>query len=111
MFLRRIMSKSALSLKCSNDDLRSFVEDFIEQSDFYFTFNSLCLYIVSLANQKDLFVKESNVEYSEIELNGIDIKRINLIIWDKIWDRKIIIDFSKDKYQSSNDYRFMKMDK
>jgi hypothetical protein len=105
------MSKSALSLKCSNDDLRSFVEDFIEQSDFYFTFNSLCLYIVSLANQKDLFVKESNVEYSEIELNGIDIKRINLIIWDKIWDRKIIIDFSKDKYQSSNDYRFMKMDK
>ncbi len=105
-----IMSKSALPLKCSDDELRSIVEDFIEQSDFDFIFNSLCCYIIDLAKQKDLFDKEPNTKYNEIELVGTDIKRINLIIWDMIWSRKIIIDFSKDKYTGNNDYKFIKLD-
>lgn len=110
MNTKTIMSKGTLPLKCNDNDLRSLVEDFIEKSDFDFTFNSMCQYIVGLAKQKNLFDKETNVEYGEIELNGIDLKRINLLIWDMIWDRKIIIDFSKDSYQDINDYRFMKMD-
>lgn len=110
MYSRRTYSKVALPLNCNDDDLRSIVEGFIEQSDFDFTFNSLINYIIRHANQNDLFDKDTNVKYAEIVLNGIDVKRINLLIWDMICDRKIIIDFFKEKDPGNNDCRFIKMD-
>lgn|SRR5690554_3087073 len=110
MYSRRTMSRGDLPLKCNDDELRLIVEKYIEQSDYDFTFNGLIHYIKQKAMQMDLFEKEDNVEYIVIELNRIDIKRINLLIWDMIWDRKIIIDFSKDKAPGYDDCRFMKVD-
>lgn len=101
---------SHLELKCNQELLKKFVDEYIDSVDYPFTFKLLCSHIKLIAEQKDLFIKEPNTEYSNIELGSKTLYDINLIINDYILDRKLMIYFSSECQRPNNEVNFIKIE-
>ena len=65
---------------------------------------------VTVEKKEGKLKKEANTEYSEIEMLPSDATKISRILWQKIWDKEIFIDFNKNPYSSNypNDTVFIK---
>lgn len=108
--MREILGTSYLELTCSRDILNDIIEKYIEGLDTHFSFKNVCAHVVHVATKSDYFKKESNTIYSSIELANKDIYQINSIIWDKVLNKELMIDFNNgEANQFSNQYYFLKI--
>lgn len=108
--MKFVYGATFLPLKCSELELKNIVYNSIDKLDESFSFKQLCSQIKSDAEAENLFEKENNTEYSSILLNYRDRKTIQLVIWEMIWNRKLMIDLSIDENRSSfNDYYFIRL--
>nr|WP_321377904.1 hypothetical protein [uncultured Bacteroides sp.] len=106
----RKFGKTVLPLNCDKDKINELIDLIIFSFGDSFSFKSLCQDFKGKAEQENLFKKEANTEYSNIELNSEAIISINKIIWDKIWNKELIIDLYADTYhQYPNDFVLIKM--
>jgi hypothetical protein len=107
---RRIIGTTNLKLTCNKQVLIDIIEDYIEKNENSFSFKELYNYIKHIANENNYFDKEPNTEYSQIELLSVDVQTVNLIIWEKIWNKTLIIDFYKNLYrQYPEEFYFIKV--
>jgi hypothetical protein len=81
----------SLGLKCTDEDLIKIIDNYLNISEYPFSFKELCNYVISKADKNDYFEKKPNTKYNGIELQLKDIQTINIILWNKIWEKKLII--------------------
>lgn len=71
------------------------------------TYKTICSQVIHRALVDDKFNKEKNTQYSEIILCDSDCHSITKILWDLIWDKKIMIEFHAPlNFCESNDTMF-----
>ena len=99
-----------LAVSYTDVELNNKISNFIDLSDNEVTYKRLCHYILNEAKKEGKLKKEANTEYSEIEMLPSDATKISRILWQKIWDKEIFIDFNKNPYSSNypNDTVFIK---
>lgn len=103
---RTIFGTTYLPLKCKTEDLRKIMNQSIDECEDHFSFNDLLNQIIP----KVEFEKELNTEYSTIEFNGTDLDIINGIIWEQIWDKKLMIDLTfKRPFRDPEIFHFIKI--
>src|SRR5690554_3243524 len=109
-FMRKILGNSYLELTCSKEALFEIIEKYIEGKETHFSFSELCNHVKRIAVERNYFKKEPNTIYSDIEFLNNDMKQINLIIWEKIINKELMIDFNQGyANQFSNQYYFLKI--
>ena len=99
---------SCLSLNCSRAVIEEMIDKYIDKCKECFSFQEICKNIKHIAEEKGYFEKEENTEYSQVELTREDIHIINRIVWKKIGEKILIIDFDKS---GAKDFYFIKIDK
>lgn len=95
--------ESRFGLKYKDEELSGIIEDFIQKQKSreinYFTYFTLCKYILIQADKTDQLVgKMANTYYPQINLDQNAYTRISRLIWIFIMDRKIFVDFSNNAY-------------
>lgn len=103
-----IFGPSQLNLKYHDNELREIITDFLKKNR-KTSYMALCNYIISESENKNMFVKDDNTIYSNIELSEKEHERINLILWNLIWERSLLINFRVPTFGShyNNDTYFI----
>lgn len=95
--------ESRFGLKYNDEELTGIIDSFIKkqksQDIDYFTYYTLCKFILITAEKSDrLNGKEPNTYYQQPNLNQKEYTRMSRLIWNFILDRKIFVDFSNNAY-------------
>ena len=86
-----------------DEGIKSIVLQVLESSETPFTFASILL----LIKNKILELENS---FPRRELTEAEIYIINKTVWDQIWDRKLMIDFTDERlYHNSEIFNFIKI--
>ena len=103
-----IYGSSKLSLKYEDKDLNKLIEAFMVDSG-EFSFTQLCNYVLSVADQQGMLMKEPNTSYSQILLTQKDTIRICRILWEHIWNKELIQLFNNphDMYRNNGETYFV----
>ena len=74
----------------------------------YFSYKELCNYLFNEAKINNHLKIESDVVYNSPVLAEEDATRISYLIWHRIWNKEIFIDFFENKYTThlNDDIRF-----
>ena len=97
-----------LSLTCDTSKVKRIVDDLVCQFDDTFTFTELCSAVLVIAEKENLLKKEPNTQYvGQIELSFNDLDAINLIVWEMIWKKQIVIVLYKNPYRSLKERDFL----
>ena len=98
-------------LDYTDEELRTVVEDYIAAQKSEFSFKRLCLYVLHRAMDEGKTVDSRHTQYESNELKATDGIRISRILWDMIFERRIIIAFGDNPYLTTygNDTRFVKV--
>lgn len=100
MMQKRIFGSTRLSLSYTDEELDEKVSSYVDMAKDEFTYNGVCGFIRERAKEEGKFQKEANTIYDDIELFPIDASRISRVLWQKIWNREIFIDFNKDPFHN-----------
>lgn len=98
--------RSQLPLIYDDNELLAIIESFINQSHGIFNYTQMYEYVKSFALQNDGFKVEPYTRYSEIILTGFDEHRLSQILWNKIWQKKIMIEFHRYGCSQNSDMFF-----
>jgi hypothetical protein len=103
---RTISRDQLLPLTCTREGFQIIILSEIEQSNNHFSFEEL----ISGIKSKCDFKIEHNVNYlGTIDFLKTDFDFINKIIWEQIWDKKLMIDFTvKRQDRNPNIFHFAK---
>lgn len=94
-----------LPLTNSQEEFRDIILNEIEQSEHHFIFNDLIARIRSRCS----FKEESHENYAGgIDFSGTELDFINTLIWEQIWDKKLMIDFTDKRPNHNSDTFFLK---
>lgn len=97
---KTIYGEQYLPIACTTVDFKNLILSEIEQSENHFSSHDL---IARISRQCD-FQKEPNVTYAgSIGFLGNDLDIINRIIWELIWDKKLMIDFINNRQNHSSE--------
>ena len=91
-----------LPLKYEDEELTTVIETYIESVKGTFRYSYLCNHIEHEAMQSGKFKAEPYTRYTEVALTEQDQNRINMILWQMIWERKIVIAFRSGYYNQNN---------
>lgn len=87
-----IFGSSQLDLKYDDNELRDIIKAYLKRKR-KTSYMALCNYIISESDNKNMFVKDENTIYSNLELSEKEHERINLILWNLIWEHSLLINF------------------
>lgn len=98
-------------LDYTDAELRTVVEEYIAAQKSEFSFKRLCHSVLHRAMDEGKTVDSRHTQYESTELKSSDGNRISRILWDMIFERRIIIAFGDNPYLSTyaNDTRFVKI--
>lgn len=105
-----IYSKKALRIQYEDNEIIKILDDYISHNDVeMFSYIQFCKFLFNYADEHNKLGKEKNISYLSVEMMPEDYRRVSRIIWEKIWNREIIIDFYKDPYNQNyvDDTRFI----
>jgi len=91
-----------LSLKYENEELAKVIENYISSVKGTFRYSYLCSHIENKAMQEDMFKTEPYTRYTDIALTEQDHYRINMILWQMIWDKRIVLAFRNGYFNNKN---------
>ena len=98
--------RSALRLNYRDEELKKVVEDFVDKANTKFSFSELCDYLLERAAIEDRFQREPYTRYTDIVLTEQDEHRLSVILWQKIWNQELVIEFRSGNMRQSNDVMF-----
>lgn len=107
MYIKRTSPEVFRRLTCTEDQLKEIVEQSINDESEHFSFQDL----LGSIKTKVEFEEEANTEYTSAPKflpEYLDI--INRAIWNKIWDKKLMINFGNEDrpYNESFKFQFIK---
>ena len=91
-----------LSLKYEDEELTNVIKAYIGNVKGTFRYSYLCNYIENEAMQNGKFKTEPYTRYTEVALTEQDHHRINMILWQMIWERRIVNAFRSGYYNQNN---------
>lgn len=91
-----------LSLKYEDEELAKVIEDYISSVQGTFRYSYLCSHIENEAMQENMFKTEPYTRYTDIALTEQDYHRIDMILWQMIWDKRIVLAFRNGYYNNNN---------
>ena len=65
-----------------------------------FTYRGICLWLFRIASNEGRLKKENDTVYDNPIMTYDDEIRISKLLWNRIWDKKIFINFSHNEYSS-----------
>lgn len=95
--LRHIISNTELPLRYNDDELKKVVMDCIKDCAIHFDSRTLLGLVRYRAEIDNQFLKEPNTDYSTISLTKDDCTRISKVLWDLIFERKIIVELFHER--------------
>lgn len=98
--------RSALRLNYKDEELKKVMEAFVDKVNTKFSFSELCDYVLERAAIEDRFQREPYTRYTDIELTEQDEHRLSVILWRKIWNQELMIEFRSSNMRQSNDVMF-----
>ena len=103
---RTIFNEQFLPIACTVEEFKNLILFEIEQSENLFSSRDL----IARISRKCDFQKEPNVTYEgSIGFLGNDLNFINSVIWEQIWDKKLMIDFTNNRQsRGSEQFYFIK---
>lgn len=103
---KTIYGEQYLPIECTTEDFKNLILSEIEQSENHFSSHDL----IARISRKWDFQKEPNVTYvGSIGFLGNDLDFINRIIWEQIWDKKLMIDITNNRQiRNSEIFYFIK---
>lgn len=95
--------ETKFGLQYSDEELLGVINLFVqkkkEEKADYFTYYTLCKYILILAERENRLIgKESNTYYQQTNLSQKEYTRISRLLWQLILNQKIFVDFSNNAY-------------
>lgn len=92
-------------LKYKDGELLEIIKKYIcdkkEHGEMYFTYYTLCRFILNIAIKNDALEGiEPNTYYESPMISQKDLTRISRLLWDLILDRIIFVDFSNNAYMA-----------
>lgn len=102
---------SQIPLLYTAEELNRAVELVIELIPASFTFGQLCNAIIDRADSEGKLKKEPHTQYSSIQLTKDDTNKLSYMLWQLIWEKKLIISFESNFQSTDNkDFRFVKVE-
>jgi len=92
-------------LKYKDEKLLEIIENYIcdkkTHGEMYFTYYTLCRFILYKAKEDDALEGIApNTYYESPNVSQKELTRISRLLWDLILDRKIFVDFSNNAYMA-----------
>ena len=98
-------SSKPLELSYSDEELEAVIDDYLMQvGTATFPFSNLCDSVMYAAKNAGKIKEVPNTVYFSMNLSEKEYDRISLILWKKIWERKLILNFHKASSNSNNYY-------
>lgn len=85
--------RSPLRLAYDDLQLKRVVDEFVRGEGATFKYSELYNYVVDRAQREDGFMREPYTRYTDIVLTENDEHRLSMILWQKIWDRELVMEF------------------
>ena len=98
--------RSPLSLTYKDNELENLVSDFTDVCHGTFTFSELCSYVLERAMREKKLNAEPYTRYTNIVMTEKDEHRLTMMLWQMIWDRRIVIEFRNNDLRRSNETLF-----
>jgi hypothetical protein len=100
-----------LPMSYDDSELDSMIEEFISEkkkTEGCFSYRDICLYLFRTAFNAGKLKKEEDTIYNNPTMTDYDAERVSKLLWCRIWDKKIFINFNEDQYGAHypNDVRF-----
>ena len=107
----KISESGPVPLTYTDLEIHQLVDNFIKESKGEFSYKRICDYIVSMAKQDGKVEGAPYAEYRSFEISISDGYTISRVLWEKIWNKEIIIAFGENSYRcySNGDKRFIKV--
>ena len=94
--LQMIYTDEELSAK-----IGEFIADKIKDGSKHFSYKGLCNFLFRWANIDNKLKIEKDATYNQPVLHYNDATRISRLLWDRIWNKEIFIDFYENKYAAN----------
>ena len=102
---------SQVPLLYTAEELKRAVELVMESFPASFTFGQLCNAIIDRVDSEGKLKKEPHTQYSSIQLTKDDTNKLSYMLWQSIWEKKLIISFESNFQSTENkDFRFVKVE-
>ena len=107
-----VYGEHQLAMNYSNEELNLIIDQYIKKEKSegrdVFSYKSLCYYIFSRASSEKRLKVETGHVYNNPVMMDADATLVSKLLWQRIWNRNIIIDFHENKYASNyfDDTRF-----
>lgn len=93
---------SRLPLLYGDEELAGIVDGFVSQAKGSFRYSQLCNYIENKALQEKKFRMDPYTRYADIIMTEQDNRRINIILWQMIWNQRIVMEFRNLDFNSND---------
>lgn len=85
--------RTPLLLAYNDQQLKGVVDDFVKGIRTTFKYSELYNYVMDRALREDKFQRESYTRYTDIVLTETDEHRLSMILWQKIWEQELVLEF------------------
>ena len=101
----RYYTSEPLELSYTDEELEAVIDDYLKQvGTISFPFTDLCDSVMHAAKSAGKIKSVPNTVYFSMNLSEKEYDRISLVLWKKIWERKLILNFHKTSSISNNYY-------
>lgn len=100
-----------LPMSYDDSELDGMIEEYISEKkkmEAGFSYRDICIYLFRTAFNAGRLKKEEDTVYNNPIMTDYDAERVSKLLWCRIWDKKIFINFNEDQYVAHypNDIRF-----
>ena len=97
----------------TEEEMRERVLSYLDNGRSEFSFRQLSNYIINSAKEEHKVKNASHTQYGSNEMDTASSIQLSRILWELIWDKKIIIVFGDNPYvsHSAGDTRFVAINK
>lgn len=106
-----ITNPNPVPVTYDDQELKELIGKYLSDIGGEFSYQGVCRYVVNEAKRNNKVEGAPNTKYTSSEISIPDGIRISKNLWEKIWDKEIIITFGVNKYRSNypSDTRFFKL--
>ena len=94
-----------LLMMYTDEELRTkigeFIADKIKDGSKYFSYKGLCNILFRCAQSENKLKTEKDATYNNPVLAYDDATRISRLLWERIWNREIFIDFCENNFAAT----------